>query len=313
MGNHYLAQTCLKYFCNEKNRLYRYSKADPTNAIFSSPKSFANINNYYSQLTSEGLIDKNTLEETFNNFETKWPSFIEKAFNKDNIDNHLQYDHDFITQQFVRVPCQRDLVYFWLREALKLSGEILEKSGKISRFENKKNMSISIDPIKAHAAMVKFGLGLKRRILDQIGICILHNTTGITFLTSDSPVIFFNPDVLEGQIKPYNIIPGDAIQLLFPIAKNLLIYGDSKMKNLAFSGIEHKELSDENQVNKFNELICQFAYEYIFATDTNCSNLIAAYANKSPILKITKNGNKIFGDRVFGKRTKPQWKRIYGI
>lgn len=54
-------------------------------------------------------------------------------------------------------------------------------------------------------------------VLDHLGFEVLHNKTDVSLLTSDNPVVCFDPTVPEGGVLPYQVRPPHgSIELLFP-------------------------------------------------------------------------------------------------
>jgi len=151
------------------------------------------------------------------------------------------------------------------------------------------------------------------QMFDQIGISALHNMTNIPFLTSDNPVIWFDPSVTEAEMRPYGLQNGGPIFLLFPVAPNLMIYGHSSLRErFASDGLEHGELSERKSVSVMNRHICRFAYKAVFAQRAGQEALIHEDADVSPVLRAktipVEKGEIVFHQSVFGKRvSKPKW------
>jgi hypothetical protein len=167
---------------------------------------------------------------------------------------------------------------------------------------------------KSIHAMVEIIKGLGNQVFDKIGIGALHNMTEIPFLTSDNPMIYFDPSIPEDQMKPYTLQPEGPIVLLFPVTPEILIYGNTSMhEQFIFSGFGDGELSDPNHVESINRNICRFAYKAVYSQKTGQEELIKKYAEKSPILMTetiqTEKGELFFAQNVFGKRgSKPKWR-----
>ena len=68
------------------------------------------------------------------------------------------------------------------------------------------------------------------QVLDQMGFYAMHNKTEIPFLTSDNPVIWFDPSVKDADVRPYVLQPDGPVVLLFPVSPVLIIYGDSSWR-----------------------------------------------------------------------------------
>lgn len=123
-------------------------------------------------------------------------------------------------------------------------------------------------------------------MFDQIGIGALHNMTDIPFLTSDNPVIWFDPSVPQSEMQPYVLQVNGPVVLLFPVAPNLMIYGHSSMREgFAYDRFRTGELSDRSLVKDMNRQTCRFAYNFVFAQRGGQEALIRKHAGVSPVLR----------------------------
>lgn len=151
------------------------------------------------------------------------------------------------------------------------------------------------------------------QVFDRIGLGVLHNKTEIPFLTSDNPVIWFDPSVKDSDLKPYVLRPDGPIVLLFPVSPSLVIYGDSPMRDQFVSeGLGVADLSDTGLVEAINRQVCRFGYQAIFSQKAGQERLIQEHAVLSPTISfdriVTEKGEIIPFQMVFGKRErKPKW------
>ena len=150
------------------------------------------------------------------------------------------------------------------------------------------------------------------RALDDMGklfatlsFDVLHNATDQAFLTSDNPVIYYDPRVPPLAMRPYTI-PQDAsrIELLFPVSATMVLRGRTRPRR---SDIGHRTISDRRTISRINRLICRFGYHTIFATDTREALLIASTAALSPVARLDRmlapqGGYYSFGQFIFGPR-----------
>jgi hypothetical protein len=150
-------------------------------------------------------------------------------------------------------------------------------------------------------------------VFTQIGIGALHNTTNLPFLTSDNPVVWFDPSFQEMKMRPYWRRDGGPVVMFFPVTPNLLVYGHSSMrKQFESKGFGHSELSDREFVKTVNRHICRFAYKAIYSQKTGHEFLIKKHSQVSPILRRriipSETGEVIIYDHVFGRPSvKPKW------
>ena len=139
-------------------------------------------------------------------------------------------------------------------------------------------------------------------ILDHLGFEVLHNKTDVSLLTSDNPVVCFDPTVPEGRVLPYQVRPPHgAIELLFPIDAETVLRGHTRLRRAGPQSLGHKVLADRQQAKRINRFIARFGYRFIFAHDRSHEALIVKHASMSPVIDML-NGC------VFGPRpTKPKW------
>ena len=219
----------------------------------------------------------------------------------------------------VRVPAVRDLYETASAETVKIQMRYLDELGQLppkpkGHEDILDHLRVSIDPhISIHAMpdMVR----AFSRIVEQIGFEIVHNESGSTFVTSDNPVVYFDPTVDEQRINPYAVQrSGGSIELLFPIDSQTVLRGRSELKS-AFSrdGIRHVRLKDRHDLVRINRLVARFGYRFIFATSSSHAQLVRKYADRSPVLRRrveseASGGRRIFYQQVFGPRPSiPKW------
>lgn len=151
-------------------------------------------------------------------------------------------------------------------------------------------------------------------VLGRLGFGILHNVTDRPFLTSDNPVVFFDPTVNEDTMLPYTINrDGGSIAFQMPLTPTLLLYGYSEIKTpFAQHGIRHANIADPEKIEMFNRLTARFAYRAIFSRDAGAEAYAQAFAAESPIVRVSivpqGKGHLVLSQNIFGPReTKPKW------
>ncbi len=204
-----------------------------------------------------------------------------------------------------------------LSEATKAEVRILDAARQLppkpAGFEDILNhIEVAIDPHQSIHAMVHMVRGFGQ-VFDQMGFAALHNTTGIPFLTSDNPIVWFDPSVPDTELQPYVLKPGGPVMLLFPVSPSLVIVGDSSRRNeFAVNGLDMADLSDRQSVKAINRQVCRFSYETVYVQKAGHEKLIQKHAAHSPIPQINRvsagNGEIISFQMIFGKRErKPKW------
>ena len=304
--HHYVPITYLNSFRDDEGKVFVYRKDDPKKPFHQKPDKTGFHKYYYSQPLPEGGMDHDKLENFFSQIESGWPSIVERLQRCEKVDESIIDDiSQFICLQYARVPGNRDFVENIYADGVKVMMQ------QLKGFEDMTDrVEVVIDPHQSILAMPNM-LGAVGEILDEIGLDVIHNETDIPFLTSDNPVVWYDPSIPEEKMQPYHLKPSGPIMLLFPVSPNLMIIGESfLLEKFVRHGIEHVGCKSHEFVNKCNRWICRFAYETVFARDRGQEAIIEEYADVSPVLKTTKIGHYTVHQRVFGKRKrKPAWKK----
>lgn len=310
--HHHTPEAYLKPFCDE-GKLWWYRKDAPRHPTHKSPRGVGFRWHYYAQPLPGGEIDHNTLENFFSKFESKWPGIVKRLEQREDVNDCRQDIVDFIALQRVRVPAARDATEVMFAECVKDTLRLLDAAGglppKPEGYEDiLESVDVAVKPIQSIHAMVSTIQGAYE-LLAQVGIGVLHNNTTISFLTSDNPVVWFDPSVAEDKMLPYCIQKGGPTVLLFPVTPNLMIYGhSSKREQFAKYGFMHGELSDCDMVEAMNRQICRFAYESVFSQRAGQEALVSKYAELSPVIETRsipyKNGILTSCQHVWGTRTR---------
>jgi hypothetical protein len=154
------------------------------------------------------------------------------------------------------------------------------------------------------------------KLVDRLGFGVIQNKTGHTLITSDNPVAYFDPAVSEDLLKPYDVHPfSGRIELLFPIAPDLLVVGRTEWKfQFSASGIQYYDLFDKQELKRINRYISRFGYRFVFSNENKHTALIRKFAATSPALRTytvnSDEGERLIFQSVFGPRQrKPKWVR----
>lgn len=315
---HYVPKAYLRSFCDDQGRLRVYRKDAPQKPICQSPDNVGFHKYYYSQPLPDGGRD-NRLEDLFSKLEGQWPPLVDWLRRGDDINDpdSLGVLLDFIALQRARVPAARDAVETARAEEVMSTLRVMDAKGvlppKPPGHEDILNrVEVAIDPHQSLLAMKNLVDGIDR-LFDEIGLGALHNKTDIPFLTSDNPVIWFDPSVPEVEMRPYVWRPGGQVVLLFPIAPDCMVYGHSSMRGqFASHGFGYGDLSDPKSAETINRQICRFAYDAVFAQQVGQESLIRDHVDVSPVLQTCRmpgaQGEALFFSYGFGPRKrKPKW------
>lgn len=318
--HHYVPKAYLRAFCDSGGKLRVYRKDEPARPLHMSPDNVAIERYYYSQPRPDGSTDHNTLEDLFSVQESKWPAIVARLQRREDVNDALQDIFMFLGLQRVRVPAARDAAEQILAESVMSATRVLDAAGKLppkppGHEDLLDQVVASIDPHQSIHAMVPMLLGMGQ-VLDRIGIGALHNETPLQFLTSDNPVLWFDPSEPESAMRPYVLRHDGPVVLIFPVSPKIVLYGHSETK-AAFAqlGLKHGSTADPKAVQSINRQICQFAYQAVYARDSGCETLIQECASVSPVLKthklpLPRGGEAMFNEMAFGERKpKPKWDR----
>jgi hypothetical protein len=310
--HHYVPVSYLSRFTDEEGYLYAYRKDDPGRCLRSRPEAIGFQKYYYSQPLPEGGYDHNRFEDGLADLEGDWADLAARLSAGERVKKEdVSYLLGFAALQRVRVPATRDLAERALAHEIMKELRGLDAAGALDPkppgLENILDLiQVTIDPHKSMEAMALL-LPHLGPILDSIGYQIIHNRTGLSFITSDNPVSYFDPSVRETLMQPYRVhVPKQPMELLFPIDPWTMLRGHSDDRHrFARKGLKHVEIKDLQAVRRMNRITAKFAYELIISADTEHETLVRAFAALSPVLDASREPP----EHVFGVRQKkPKWK-----
>ncbi|MGR3179615.1 MAG: DUF4238 domain-containing protein [Candidatus Anammoxibacter sp.] len=217
--HHFVPESYLKGFANTKDGfLYIYSKQS-NEWRRQKPKEVMVINKYYHQDGVPDGVDKNILENTLGSeIEPKGLMALQKLIKKnEKIDcNDVAYILRYLEFQRIRVPRQANMAKTIAKTKLL---EVLSKDQECREVLKQCTVTIK-DSIRFDYMKIVTGLlspYFSRMTWEVVGI-----EDGLSFITSDSPVSFFNSDFHSS----FSDEPGIALygtMVLFPINKHFLL------------------------------------------------------------------------------------------
>jgi hypothetical protein len=312
--HHYIPITYLNNFTDENGKIVAYLKDNPQEPFNPVPDAIAFEKYYYSQPGPDGGRDNNTLEDHFSTIETKWPHLVDQLRAGASLTNSEVEDlYTFLRLMRVRVPALRDAIEVSLAEQVKAEARLLDKLGRLppkppGHEDILDHLSVPIDPHMSLHAMspVAKGFGI---VLDMLGFEVIHNKTDVTFITSDNPVVYFDPTISEDKVLPYKVRPPlGLIELLFPVDPETMLRGRTQQ-----FGWRHVDLVERQAAKRINRFVARFGYRFIFSRDHDHDALVAKYAGTSPVIQtvVTAPSEKsvlVNNGFVFGPRpVKPKW------
>jgi hypothetical protein len=318
--HHFIAQTYLRGFCSGDGKLCVYSKDKPRQHWWAAPDSVAFEKYYYSQPTPDGGQDNNRLEDFFCSIETGWPKLVAKIERGEQRPGGLDELLLFALMHRVRVPTARDGVEKMLAEAVRMTARHLNDLGELPppppglSFEYlDQHTQISIDPHKSIHAMTDLAKGFIK-IVRAVGFRLIENATNEGFISSDNPVIYFDPIIPPQSMQPYNISRERMdIEFMFPITPKLMLWGHSRLK-LPHGAALYQTIDDKTFIRRANVCAARFAHRMVFSSESRHQALVDKYADLSPVISVkhlvTRKGRGIVAQSVFGRREpKPKWNR----
>lgn len=318
--HHYIPIAYLNQFADQNGRIFAYRKDKPSPPLHIRPSEIGFERYYYSQPITGGGQDNNILEDFFSQIETHWPSLVNDLIAGRDIRDRMELLFQFIGLLRVRVPASRDPVELSLANMVRRTAKRLEQRGDLppppSGFETLiDDMEISIDPHQSIHAMVSLLKGFGS-LMNYIGIEVVHNTSETPYITSDNPVIYFDPDIPESNLLPYPVRPPHRVELLLPVTPKLLIRGTTELPVIRSDmQPQHTQMRIGADVRRVNRMVARFGYRFVFASHAKLSKLVEKHAALSPTIKfdntsIDSKGEFIPSQMVFGPRPrKPAWTR----
>lgn len=314
--HHYVPKAYLNFFTDQGGKLYIHLKDEPDKVIHQIPDNTAFHKYFYSQPLPGGGRDNNTLEDFFQKVEDKWPPLVKQLQRREPI--VLTDLYEFIALQRARVPAARDAAEKMQAELVRATALVLDATGELPPKPPEypdiiETMAISIDPHQSIHAMPSLMRGMGN-VIDRLGFGVLHNTTDTPFLTSDNPVVYFDPRYSDEDMLPYTLDrAGGPVAFQFPLTPKLLLYGFSNIRQPFLElGMRHADIGDTRKIEMFNRLTCRYAYRAVFSQRPGAETLAREYSAQSPTVQvdIVQQGKSqaVVSQSVFGVRQpKPKW------
>jgi Protein of unknown function (DUF4238) len=313
--HHYVPITYLRAFAGADGRIWAYRKDDPERPLHIQPAAIAFERYYYSQPLENGGRDHNTIEDFFSKLEGEWSPLVARLGAGTAAGEDVGILHEFLALMRVRVPAARDMVELSLAEMVRAGARAMDRAGALPpKPEGMEDMldhlDVAIDPHRSMLAMPALVQGLSR-IIAMVGLQVVHNETETDFITSDNPVVWFDPLVPEDRMQPYRVDPAlGRVELLFPLTPRLLLRGHSGLRGVR--GLKHVRLSATSEVKRINRVTARFGYRFVFANSNSYGVLVKKYAAASPTIRTQRipegAGELIHSEHVFAPRVqKKKW------
>lgn len=320
-AHHYIPRTYLRNFADHDGRLHVLLKDKPESTLRLRPEEVAHQRFYYSQPSPAGGLDHG-LEMMFSTAESSWSEVSQSLERQIPLnDTQLAALITFIVSLRTRVPAARDAMERVLAESARSAALALEAEGKLPvpppGMEEAlaiKNLQIAVDPHRSLHMMVDAIRGLGP-LIDALGFVSVRNSTLTPYMSSDNPVVYFDPRVPDAEVRPYSITLGEDVLLLFPISSSTLVIGSTLYaEHFRGFGISYAEEHDPSSVQKFNRMVARFAYRQAYCKEMEPLEVARDFADTSPVPTFDRlaahSGEYLIARMVFGSRIpKPRWKR----
>jgi hypothetical protein len=230
--HHFIPKAYLRAFCDQYGKLRVYRKDGPAEPLYQVPDATQFRKYYYSQPLQDGGQDNNTLENVFSEIETHWPETVAKLHARSAVNDSLENIFQFIALQRVRVPASRDAAEALLAQTVKDTMKIMSIDGSLPPLpigleEVVEQVQVAVDPHQSIHSMVTMLDGMAH-LFKMVGWAAAHNNTGSSFLTSDNPVLWFDPSLSFEDQRPYTIQPNGPIFAVFPVSPKLVLIGSTE-------------------------------------------------------------------------------------
>ena len=313
--HHYVPVTYLRRFTDAAGQLMVYRKDEPDRPYRQRPESTGFETHYYSQTGDDGVRDDSSLEALFSEIESSWPSVVDALSDRQRMFASAPSIITFLALMRVRGPAFRDAAELHLANVVHIQAQVLNDAGKLppppeGHEDMLEQMQVAIDPHQSLIAMAG-SLNTIGSLFASLSYDVLHNDTAVPFLTSDNPVMYYDPKSTDQRMFPYTVRPphGD-VELLFPITPFMVLRGRGRPRR---TEIGHKTVRERRTISRINRLTSRFAYRTVFASQPGLEPLIEENAGVSPVPKFDRipapgGGYYGFGQFVFGARPdKPKW------
>ncbi len=261
---HYVPKFYLKFFADDENKFYVYD--------FEKKNLLPNRVFYESQCYKKYLYGEDgILESKLSNKEGEWATVCKKAIEKREL---LQLDIALL-KEFIIYQKQRtnDSIERSRRERLEILREYAKmisiKTGLIYDDSVEDYCQKKADEAMTPAENVLLAEKL-RKYVEDLGILVIHYSTGNTLITTDSPVVSLNSFMLFTGFGYDNL----GVSFFLPLSPNVLLimYDDAlygKYKNQIY--VESK---DEDEVLLINRYELIHADKKCFSTNKKIFDLV---------------------------------------
>ena len=285
--HHFVSMTYMNGFLDAVGRVHAYRTDEPSTPLHVPPASIGYKKFYYSQPLPDGTRENHRFEDLWNAVESVWPETM-RAVLSHRVSPAVSFNLlGMATIMSTRVQAARERNEVLLATKLRAGALAAEELGlltpELKRYSGMLDtVPVGINPHETLLAM-RADLKLFGDLCFRLGFEVLHNSTGVPFITSDNPVCFYDPDKPAHTRRPY--VEGDNIELIFPLDARTMLLGSSRLRP-ANQVVRHRRLTDAAKVRRINRTVAQFAYRLIVASDRTADALARRYAGLVPTVEV---------------------------
>lgn len=303
--HHFVSVTYMNGFLDAIGRVHAYRTDEPAKPLHVPPESIGYEKYYYSQPLPDGTRENHRYEDLWNAVESVWPETM-RAVLSHRVSPAVSFNLlGMATIMSTRVPAARERNEVLLATKLRAEVQAAEEFGllppELARYAGMLDtVPVGVNPHETLLAM-QADFKLFGDLCFRLGFEVLHNSTGVPFITSDNPVCYYDPDKPTNTRRPY--VEGNDVELIFPLDSQRMLRGSTKLRPTN-QVVRHRRLSDAAKVRRMNRTIAQFAYRLIIASDRSADDLAQRYAGLTPTVEVEV--------RRVGKEVQIIWNHVFG-
>lgn len=232
--HHILAETYQKHFIDEGTCVWVHDKEVPK-TFATQPINVAVRTDFNTALLADGSLDRSAVEGIFSNFETDYSSTIRQLRSGIQTTDSINHAIAFMNLQAIRSPQLRRLMSEMILSTAPGSELALQKLGV---------HDVGVELLKRardgdEDAKTKIGLQSSAHLAHGIASALknvsyrsIRLDTPIDLITSDNPVAYFSVKKKRKKLSSGFPLPGTRILCFFPLARNLLLFGDTQKPSI---------------------------------------------------------------------------------
>lgn len=232
--HHILPKAYQKQFIHEGTSVWVHDKVE--HKTFAVPPVNAAVRrDFNTALLADGSVDRVTVEGIFSNFESRYPQTVQQLQTGFQTNDSIVNAIEFMQTQAIRSPLLRRIMSEMILSVSPQTEQVLRDLGV---------QDVGIELINRARngdddAKIKIGLQSSAHLalgissaLKNVSYRSIRLNAPISLGTSDNPVIYFSVRRKGRKWHSTLPLPGTRILCFFPLAKDLLLFGDTEKPSL---------------------------------------------------------------------------------